>query len=238
MTTQELIIGQMKLIQDEGLLKIGVDSILLAAFARLKKSDKVLELGCGSGVIELLLAARRPEVELDAVELDSKAYDLACRNMRLNRIGPNIRIHRRNLKELDDFSSSYTLVLANPPYRKMGSGALPQNPSMLRALFESDCTIEDVSRAAAARLKTGGRFCVVYKPERLCDLFCAMRESSLEPKRMVLVRHTAGHRPSLVLVEAVKGAASGLRLGPALTLKSKNGAETKKYQAVYKGGSL
>ena len=58
----------------------------------------------------------------------------------------------------------------------------------------------------------------VYRPDRLTDIICAMREASLEPKRMTLVYADTESEPSMVLIEAKKGGKSGMLLTPPLII--------------------
>ena len=82
-------------------------------------------------------------------------------------------------------------------------------------------------------MSTGGRFSLVYRPEALCDLFCALRGAGLEPKRMRLVRHRSGSPVSVVLVEALSGGRPGLRWEPELVLYQDDGSPTADCAAIY-----
>ena len=67
-------------------------------------------------------------------------------------------------------------------------------------------------------MKNGGRFALVHRPERLADLFAALRGAGLEPKRLRLVQHGPDKPPSAALVEAVRQGRPGLEVLPALFL--------------------
>ena len=69
--------------------------------------------------------------------------------------------------------------------------------------------IDDFCACAYRLLKHGGRFYVVYRPDRLTDLICALRANRLEPKIITFVAATSESEPSMVLVRAIKGGASG-----------------------------
>ena len=235
---ENLKIGGLRLIQDDHHLKLGVDAILLAAFARPKKRERACDLGCGNGVVSLLLLARASGISIDAVDIDEGACDLSRRNATLNGLEGSMRVHNRDLKDLSGFGGNYTLVVSNPPYRRMGSGKMPEGEARRRALFEIDCDINDVTRAASRLLQTGGRFCAVYPAERLADLLCAMREVDIEPKRAAFARHTARHLPTIVLVEGIKDAGPGMKFVQTLTLKNPKGEETARYKQIYGGGRL
>ena len=92
------------------------------------------------------------------------------------------------------------------------------SPEKYAARHEINGGIFDFCSAAGSLLKHGGKFYCVFRPERLGDLFVAMRSSHLEPKRMTTVHATPYASPSMVLVEAVKGAAPSLICTPPLCL--------------------
>ena len=62
---------------------------------------------------------------------------------------------------------------------------------------------------------------------------CLLREYSLEPKRLRFIAHSARHSPSLVLAEARRGAASGLKVLPTLYLRNDDGSETEETLRIY-----
>ncbi len=204
-------IGALKLRQDDSLPLLGTDSLLLSRFATVHRRFRVLDLGCGVGVLGILLAARAEELTLDGVELDPQAAALARRNLEENHLRGTIVTG--DLRERRVFSQGhYDLIVSNPPYFPTGVGPAASRRSA-QARSEGSCTLEELCAAAAPRLKTGGRFALVHRSERLTDLLCALRSQQLEPKRMRLVQARPDKPPKLVLVEAVRqGKPGGLRV--------------------------
>ena len=80
------------------------------------------------------------------------------------------------------------------------------------ARSEESCTLEELCAAAARLTRNGGRFALCHRPERLCDVLCALREHGLEPKRLKLISHAPGHPPSVILVEGVRQGKPGLSI--------------------------
>ena len=74
-------------------------------------------------------------------------------------------------------------------------------------------------------MRFGGRFCVCFKPERLCDCIDAMRKNSIEPKKIRMVHTDLDKKPWLVLVEGKKGANPFLEVLPPLVINSKQGQQ-------------
>ncbi|MCD7837554.1 MAG: methyltransferase [Clostridiales bacterium] len=209
-------IGPYALRQDDAFPLLGKDSVQLARFATLRQGMRVLDLGCGVGVLALLLAEREPGLTLDGVEIEPAAAALARWNLAEN--GLTGEILTADLRQPGWFSQGhYDLVVSNPPYFPLGSGALASRRSAA-ARSEVTCTLADLCRAAAPRLKTGGRFALVCRAERLTDLLLALRQNDMEPKRLRLVQHRLESPPKLALVEAVRQGKPGLRVEPVLIL--------------------
>lgn len=208
MRTNHEFIGPFTMRQQEGVFPLGSDSQALGGFAQVKKNEKVCDLGCGGGVLGLYLLAREPSLHLTGLELNETAADLARENFAANNLDAEVvQGDLRNVRTLFP-AGHFDLVVSNPPYFAAGSGYSGGSTRM-----EETCTLDDVCAAAGWCVKNGGRFAVVHRPERLCDLFCALREHDMEPKRMCFVQ-SRDLPPSAVLVEAYKQGKPGLTILP------------------------
>ena len=184
------------------------DSVLLARFCTLRPRWSVCDLGCGVGSLLLLLSQREEALDRVGVELDPVAAGLARRNLSDNGLEGQVLtgdLRDRTLLKGDRFQ----LVIANPPYFRAGSGK-----SGGQARMDDTCPVDDLCRAAGRLAKTGGRFALVYRPERLAELFAALRGARLEPKRLQLLSYGPSSPPYAVLVEAVKEGGPGLEILP------------------------
>ena len=203
-------IGPYIFIQRSGVFPLGSDSQALGGFAKVRRGERLCDLGCGSGVLGLYLLAREPSLRVTGLELDETAADLAEENFRAN--GLDAQVTRGDLRRARElFPAGYfDLAVSNPPYFSVGSGY-----SGGAARMEETCTLEDVCAAAQWLVKNGGRFSIVHRPERLADLFQTLRAHDLEPKRLQLIQ--AEHNPpSAVLIEAYKQGRPGLNVLPVL----------------------
>ena len=73
-----------RIIQNTQEFCFSLDAVLLAHFVKLKRSQRVLDLGTGTGVIPLLIADMAARV--DAVELNPVMAKLAARNVWINEL--------------------------------------------------------------------------------------------------------------------------------------------------------
>lgn len=210
---------RLRLIQKTDGLTFGTDALLLAAFIR-KKGNTALELGGGSGIISLLLAARERFSFIRSAELQPSYAELISRNAALNGLSHRLEAVATDVRrhEALGIAGSYDAVFSNPPYMTTDCGFPCAEDAKNIARHEVSGGISDFASAAAAMLKYGGSFYVVYRPERMADLLSACRACKLEAKRMTFVHARASLPPSMLLAEFRLGGKSGLTVTRPLVL--------------------
>lgn len=201
-------LGPYQLEQRPGVFPLGSDTLALGRFATVRKGWRVCDLGTGSGVLLLLLAAREPQLELFGLDQDPAAAALAQDNLRHN--GLEGQIWTGSWSKTPFPPGSFDLVVSNPPYYASGSGKDGGPARMEREELDALC------RAAARLLRNGGRFALSFPTQRLADLFETMRRWDLEPKRLKLLSHTSTKPPYALLVEGVRQGKPGLQVLPCL----------------------
>lgn len=237
-------LGGLKLHQRPEVFKYTVDPVLLAAFIRVYPRHHVLELGTGVGVIPLWLAGYRGVRRVTGLELQEEVADLAAENIALNKLEAQIKIVKGDLRQLPPgiAEGRFDWVVSNPPYLKPASGRVTEKPFLACARFELTCTLEEVIATAARLLRENGQAALIHLPERLTDLLFLLRQYRLEPKRICLVYPRAGMPPHRVLIEARKGARSGLEILKPFFLHRAHAKTEKEFSPemleVYRTGSF
>lgn len=226
---------QLSLLQHPDGLMFGTDALLLAAFIRRAPRSRAVEFGTGSGIISMLLARRNKLSHITALEVQESCAAIAERNVVLNGFSEKITVLSTDLR---NFREETDIVFTNPPFMKADSGFPNEAEVKFIARHEVMGGIEDFCVGAASCLKYGGLFYCVYRPDRLTDLMAALRMAKLEPKRAVFVCGTVRKEPCLVLVEAKKGASSGLRLLRPLILTTDDGQDTEDMKKIYQYGDF
>ncbi len=229
------------LIQKKDGLTFGTDAFLLAAFIKRQKYSTGVELGAGTGIISLLLAAREKLATIDAFEIQRDFYDITAKNIKFNGFDDKIKVHNVDIRELNQSYLGYEVdvVFSNPPYMLADSGKKNSSERKYIARHEVCGGIEDFCQAAYRVLKHGGKFYCVWRPDRLTSIMSAMRKNRLEPKIMVFVHSDKNSEPSMVLLSATKGGAEGMRILPPLFLNEDgvgdNGSRimSERAQAIY-----
>ncbi len=203
----------------------GTDAVLLARFANARKRDKCCDLGTGCGIIPLLWLREKKENSVFAVEIQQNACELVKEAVKINSLEEKLQIVNCDLRLFAENlpMGEFSVVTFNPPYFSKDSGEKSPNESVRIARHEIMSDVFDGARCASHILKYGGRFCVCHRPERLADVFEAMRKSGIEPKKMTLCRRKKGMKPFLVLVEGKKGGKCGLSITEDIIMTDENG---------------
>ncbi len=228
-----------KLIQRKNGLTFGTDALLLAGYIDGNEGKICAELGGGTGIISLLLLSRKKAKKIYVWEIQEAFADLIKRNAEINGMADGITVIPSDIRNAvpADSSGEVDIVFSNPPYMKAGSGKLNEYTEKTVARHEVCGDIGDFCKAGARLLKYGGDFYVVYPPERMAELFDAMKKSGIEPKALTLVYPTAEHRPCLILCKGKKGGKAGMIVTPPLFIK-KDGADSPQYDYIMQKGEF
>lgn len=215
--------------------RLGTDSVLLADFVNTSGRTRGIDLGCGSGILPLLLCARAPKLNMTGLEINPDAVLIARKNMTENSLDGRTEIVQGDIRSCRELfrTGEFDLIVSNPPYFAAGSGRLSPDAARAAARGEVLCTLEDICRAASYLCRTGGAFCLVHRAERLADAVCLLRETGFELKRIRTVAHSVKKAPSLVLLEARRGAAPGLKFMPPLFMTAPDGRESDEIKRIY-----
>ena len=216
---------KLSLIQKPDGLTFGTDALLLAGYiaGRYKVGA---ELGGGSGIISMLLLTREKLDSITAYEVQTEYAELIERNAEYNNLSERLTSKCLDIRELGS-DEDCDIVFTNPPYMKSDSGKSNISDKKAIARHEINGDIWDFCKAAKKKLKYGGSFYAVYRPDRLVDILLAMRENQLEPKRMTFVHADTKKESSMVLIEAKRGGRGGMMLTPPLIIY--NDSEHREY---------
>lgn len=224
--TIETLPNGLTLRQDDRFFKLGQDSVLLSSFAKPRRNAKVLDLGCGTGALALLIY--RPDLTITGLELQPEPLELFRASIADN--GVDIAAVQGDLRAIRTIfpHGSMDYVICNPPYFDRTAGKSAPSPEKRTARQDGTCTVEEVAVATSFVLHTGGKAAFVFRPERLWVLLQALDRVRLVPKRLRFVHQNAATAPSAVLVECRKGGSpEGLAVEPPLLVDSEE------YQRIY-----
>ncbi|MDT8903682.1 tRNA1(Val) (adenine(37)-N6)-methyltransferase [Anaeroselena agilis] len=235
----DLLIGGLKIIQQADRFRFSLDAVLLAHFATVKRGAAAVDLGAGTGVLGLLLAARGAK-RVTGVEISPEMADMARRSVGVNALDDRLAVVCADVRAIPEGAllagRNWDLVVANPPYRPLGGGGVSPREELALARHELAGGLDDFVAAAAFLLKDRGRLAMVHLPERLTDVVGALRREGVEPKRLRLVHPAPGKAAKLLLAEGVRGGRPGLKVEPPLYVYGEDGCYSRELTAYYQAG--
>ena len=224
-----------QIIQDPGRFCFGMDAVLLSGFARVKRGEKVLDLGTGTGIIPILLEAKTDGEHFTGLEIQPESADMAGRSVRLNHLEEKVSIVTGDIKDASKIfgASSFDIITTNPPYMIGEHGIRNEADAKTIARHEVLCTLDDILAQSAKLLKNGGRFYMIHRPFRLAEIFSKMVAYGIEPKRMQLVYPYVDKEPNMVLIEGLRGGRSRLTVEKPLIVYKSEGEYTDEIYKIY-----
>ena len=232
----DLGIKNLKIIQNKKWFCFGIDSVLLANFAKnIKKDSYVLDLGTGSGIMPTLLCGKAELKKVVGIEIQEDVCDMAKRSIELNKINEKFEIICDSILNLNKYfeKQTFDVVITNPPYKKKNTGIInPDEPKMI-ARHEITANLEDFIRVAKDMLKDKGEFYMVHRPERLVDIFELMRKYKIEPKEIRFIFSKKNEEPKMVMIKGVKNAKPFLKIHPNLYIYEEDGKYTEEIKNIY-----
>lgn len=209
--------GALKLIQHRRGYRFSVDPVLLADFVTVSEGDRVVDLGCGGGIIAMLMARWTSAAEIVGIEIQPAQVERAQRNVVLNNLSDRVSICHSDLRKLTE--NSYGLfdrVVSNPPFRAPESGQCSFGDERAHSRHELAGGLNDFLATGSALLRQGGTLSMIHLSERLVDIVTGMRQADIEPKRIRLIHSRSDSEARLVLVEGRKRGRPGLEIEPPL----------------------
>ncbi|MCR5699461.1 MAG: methyltransferase [Treponemataceae bacterium] len=242
---EDLHTGQ-KLIQSEDLFKYGIDAVILSDFAskEIRNKNAVLDLGCGNGIISILLAETSRAEKITGLEIQAEAAQLARRNVELNSIEQKVSIVQGDIKEIKKLFEPcvFDSVVTNPPYMKESKGKKCANEKVAIARSEIKCNLEDVIRASSFCLKSNGNFFMINRPDRLSETFVLLQKYNLGAKTLRLVCPQDKSEPTMFMIHAKKDFFPELKVMKNLVISNEDKTYTDEVMEIYgntsKGANL
>ena len=224
-----------RIIQNKKKFCFGMDAVLLSGFAQVKPGERVLDLGTGTGIIPILLEAKYEGKHYTGLEIQEDVAEMAARSVVLNGLEEKISIVEGDIRKAGEIFglSVFDVVTSNPPYMNDSHGL--KNPDLPKAIARHEvlCTLEDVVREAARLLRPGGRFYLVHRPHRLIEIITALTSHKLEPKRIKMVHPYADREANMVLIEAVRGGGSMVKVEAPVVVYREQGIYTDEIYEIY-----
>ncbi|MBI6873161.1 tRNA1(Val) (adenine(37)-N6)-methyltransferase [Clostridium aciditolerans] len=234
-TLDDLQLKGICVIQKKDAFRFGVDAVLLANFAKVKKGARVIDLCSGTGIIPFILAGKTDAANIIGIEIQEPMVDMAKRSVEFNKLQHRLEFINKDLKDIEFLKKlpKVDVVTVNPPYKLKNSGIINMNDENAIARHEICCTLEDVIKAAKGVLKDNGRIYMIHRPDRLADIICTMRQYKIEPKLIRMIQPNFKKAPNMVLVEGQNNGGTFLKWEAPLCIYNIEGGYTEEIDKIY-----
>jgi len=194
---------QFRIIQERSAMKVGMDGVLLGAWANASGADRILDIGSGTGLVALMLAQKNTLAEIDAIEIDRDACDEARSNVQQSNWSDRITLFCQSFQEFAaETNTKYDLIVSNPPFFANGVKAPVETRALAR---HADALPIDVLISGAANLlQENGRIALVLPIEHLHEIENLAKSNSLFFSRLCRVKPNPVKSDFRILVELSK----------------------------------
>lgn len=234
-TLDDLQLKGIFVIQKKDAFRFGIDAVLLANFAKIKKGSTVIDLCSGTGIVPFIISAKTEASGIVGIEIQEDMVDMANRSVVYNKLNDKIKFIHKDIKDIEFIKAmaKADVITVNPPYKLKNSGILNPNDKNAIARHEICCNLEDVIIAARILLKDNGRMFMVHRPERLVDILYLMRKHRIEPKTIQMIHPALKKAPNIVLIEGQRDGGAFLKWREPIYVHNEDGSYTNEIENIY-----
>ena len=235
-TVDNLLNYKFKISQPEKGYRFSIDPFILAAHVEGTKNQNVIDIGCGCGIIPLILSLKSSALKITGIEIQKELYICAKKNIITNKLKGSINIIHGDIKNIDtsETNGKADIIVSNPPYKKKGSGRL--NPDSQKAIARHEITldIDMLFKCSKRLLKEKGKLYIIFPAQRLSDLILTMEHHLFSPEFIRFV-HIKKHSPAKrVILCAVKNSNKPCEIHPPFYIYEHENKFSKEYLSLFK----
>lgn len=224
------------IIQSNSQYRFTTDAVLLANVVSGIAGKRVADLGCGSGIISILLAGKKHPSHVLGIELQPQLADMASRSVAHNNMTDRVSIVCGDMQTVSlAHRAQFDCVVCNPPYRKVGSGQRQEEMHLAICRHEIAIDLAGVIASGATMLNNRGSMYIVHQSTRLAEICYTYKQHGIEPKDIYPIATTEGKPPSLVIVRGVLGGNVDCIVHNSIIICDKQGNYTPLVASYYEG---
>lgn len=198
--------------------------VLCSQVPPIRSGDRILDIGCGCGIIPVILGYCFPHSRITGIEIQRELAEIAMKNIIKNKLEQTVSIINEDIKNINPESTNgpFDLILSNPPYKKNNTGRL--NPDLQKAIARHEIAMNIQSLAAKADtlLRHKGRFMIIFPSERLTDIQQAVQPTSIYPESIRYIYTGQKKTPKRVIFSGRKDMTAPKQVLPPIHLSSNN----------------
>ena len=236
-TLDTILRGEIRVLQARQGYRFSVDAVLLANFAAQWNAGRVLELGCGCGVISFILLHLQAESEVVGVELQPAMAHRAQRGAVINGLNRRLKVIEGDLREVlkKRLDKAFDLVVSNPPFQIPGSGRISPNAERATARHALSGDLKSLVQAAGRQLDPGGRLVLIYPAERRDYLLQTLLGEQFHPELLQEVIPRQDREANRLMISALFMKKARLETAPPLTLFKREGVYSDEARIILEG---
>jgi len=173
---------QFQITDGRSAMKVGTDSVILGAWVPIDDVKSILDMGCGSGLLSLILAQRSSSANVVGVEIEEGAIQDACFNCEQSPWNDRISVIHDDIRKAS-LSSEFDLIVSNPPF--FTDSLLPNNKTRAGARHDKSLSLLELLESAIKHMTTNGRFALVFPFDRERELLSLAEINGLYPMRIL-----------------------------------------------------
>lgn len=234
-------IGDYGLYQPLEGFRFSIDAVLLAHYAKVSPGDFIMDIGCGSGIIPHLMAIYNPECRFLGIDIQAPLIELAKASRDRNHFAEErLAFQCQDCRQIENqWRHQFDHITCNPPFFKVGNGALNPNSSIAIGRHELTQTLPDLFQAAYAYLKHRGQLWLIHRAERLDEIFAVAHDYRLKPSTLrPLYANQKAKTAKLILCSFTKDGQNSLKLEAPLYEYNEDGTYNEEINTWYQEGSL
>lgn len=220
---------------DHSSMPVGTDGVLLGAWAPLVGATRVLDIGCGCGLLSLMAAQRAVDASVVGIDVDEASVLQARQNVAESPFARRITILEQDVRQMF-FEDGFDHILCNPPFHT--ESTMPPRVSRMKARHTASLPFPQLVDSVVRLLSPGGCFSVVL-PSSADEGFVSLcLAKGLRLSRRCLVQTVPRKALKRVLLAFRRPASSSDVLGvedvayETLVLQASDGSRSEAYSQL------
>ena len=222
------------IIQPKKGYRFNSDSVILANLVEAAEGEKVYDLGCGSGVMGLLIAAKKGATVV-GVELQEALASMAKRSVIANDYGDKVTILQGDIRKAETLlpAEDADVIVINPPYFKVGAGEVNHDEMQAIARHEIALTLPEELNAVLHLLKQSGKAYFLFPASREGEFDAAVTNCGLFLAEKTYLTSSEEKAPDSFIAKLMKTPTQEV-LTETLVTKDKDGKMSKEVAVLYR----
>lgn len=192
--------------QPDNLYKLSSDAVALGNFVQCRKSDIVFDIGCGTGVLTLLIAFNQQPRKMVSIDINADAVKQLEKNLAINQeqlAATNFTVLHGDARQLHKLLNNQAadVIVCNPPYFNTGKKPLNEHKNLAR--HDDTLSLDDLATLCTKNVKYGGIVYFCYPANQIAKAITIFENNNFRIKEIKFLTNQKG--VYLAILRAKKG---------------------------------